>query len=76
VEAGLYAPLDLLTVRIRDSVIPRAIKRRVPFLSCRRYGLSGTRPRCGPLMKYRCRAIFGFVCRHCDTGNGQCGRVM
>lgn len=75
VEATLFLPLDLLSVRIRDRVIPRAVKKRTPFLSCRRYGSFGPQPLCGPLMKYSCRAMFALVCRRFDASSGECRRV-
>ncbi len=72
-ETLLFLPADLLTVRIRDAVIPRAIKRRLPFLSCRRYGSFDGPPTCAPAWKYEHKGLFKTViCRHHGDGSGQC----
>ncbi len=74
-EIALFLPVDLLTVRIRDVVIPRALKTRLPFLSCRRYVLFGTEVNCGPVVKYRHKGLFkAVVCRYCNADLGDCRR--
>ncbi len=74
-EIALFLPVDLLTVRVRDAVIPRALKTRLPFLSCRRYVLFGTEVDCGPVVKYRHKGLFkAAVCGYCDVDLGDCRR--
>ncbi|MHC4202335.1 MAG: hypothetical protein ACYSU0_20275 [Planctomycetota bacterium] len=76
VEMALFVPIDLLTVAIRDTVIPRAVKTRLPFLSCRRYLCFGRQVDCGPAMKYRHEGLFKTViCEHYDVGTGGCRRA-
>jgi hypothetical protein len=72
-ETLLFVPADLLTVRIRDTVIPRALKRRLPFLSCRRYRSFSGPPTCGPASKYEHKGVFKTViCGHHGDGSGHC----
>ncbi len=74
-EIALFLPIDLLTVRIRDAVIPRFLKTRLPFLSCRRYVLFGTEVDCGPVVKYRHKGLFkAIICGYCDVDLGDCRR--
>jgi len=74
-EIALFLPVDLLTVPIRDAVIPRAVKRKLPFLSCRRYVLFSRQVDCGPAMKYKHKVLFkAVVCRHYDADFGECRR--
>ena len=39
-EIAVLIPADLVTVKIRDAVVPRAVKKMLPFLSCRRISFS------------------------------------
>jgi len=74
-ELALFLPIDLLTVRARDVVIPRAVKRKLPCLSCRRYVQFGMQVDCGPAVKYRHKPLFkAVVCRHYDADFGECRR--
>ncbi len=74
-EIALFLPVDLLTVRIRDVAIPRAVKTKLPFLSCRRYVHFGREVDCGPAMKYRHRGLFkAVICRYCEGDFGECRR--
>jgi hypothetical protein len=67
----LCLAFDVLTVKARDVVIPRAIKRRLPFLSCRRYSHFGD-VRCWPARKYSRPTLFLFACRHYDVATREC----
>jgi hypothetical protein len=67
----LCLAFDVLTVKVRDVLIPRAIKRRLSFLSCRRYSHFGE-VRCWPARKYRRPALFLFACRHYDAATREC----
>jgi hypothetical protein len=72
-EVVLFLPVDLITVRVRDALIPRSVKEHMPSLSCRRYTGFGCRVACGPVMKYRHPGAFRLVvCRHCDDCARQC----
>lgn len=73
VEIPLFLPADVLTVRVRDAVIPRMVKKRLPFLSCRRYNGFNPRVGCGPAAKYTHEGLFKVVvCRHYDVSSGKC----
>ncbi len=76
VEMALFVPVDLLTVAIRDTVIPRAVKARLPLLSCRRYLCFGRQVDCGPAMKYRHGGLFkAVIWGHYDVATGACRRA-
>jgi hypothetical protein len=73
-EIIIYLPMDFLQVPTRNWIIPRAVKRKLPFLSCRLYHsphLDGAEE-CGPAKKYYHDGLFRIMCRHYDTKSGHC----
>jgi len=62
----LCLAFDVVTVKARDMMIPRFVKHRLPFLSCRRYNYCGE-VRCWPSRKYCRPALFLHACRHYDV---------
>jgi len=57
-ELFLYLPFDLVTIPVRDKM-PRAIKKRIPAISCRKaYTYSFEKPVCFPYLKYNHKEFF------------------
>ncbi|MBW2977553.1 hypothetical protein KY331_01790 [Candidatus Woesearchaeota archaeon] len=69
VEVG-YIVYDFLTIWIRDAEILRPIKKKLPFLACRRYYSFGGEPTCAPAQKYHHDNL--FFCKHYDKKTKEC----
>ena len=70
-ELTIYQISDFLTVPVRNWIIPRALKKKMPSLSCRKY-YNDDEPNCKPSQKYVHKSLFLFryVCGSYD--NGKC----
>jgi len=73
-ELGPFLVYDILTLPARNWLIPRAVKRKFPSLSCRGYLPFGCSPECKPRQKYYNKELFlfRFICRSCDPDSGRC----
>ncbi len=72
VEVPFFLPADIATVWLRKARRTRFIKKRAPWLSCRRYNFNRV-AMCGPAEKYEHRRLFEYcVCRHYDNSLGEC----
>lgn len=72
VELGPFLVYDLLTIPPRNWLIPRALKKKLPFFSCREYssGFAGY-PDCKPARKYYHNKLFlfRFICGSYKEGS-------
>jgi len=70
-EITLYQINDFFIVPIKNWLIPRSLKKAMPWLSCRRYNLLYSKDTiCMPAKKYKHKVLFFFrnVCRCYDSG--------
>jgi hypothetical protein len=75
IECSLFVPFDLLTVPVRDVVLPRRLKAWCPPLSCRKYDGYNKAVLCRPVRKYWHADVFRLaICRRCGVGPraGEC----
>jgi hypothetical protein len=70
-ELGPFLVYDILTLPARNWLIPRSVKQKLPFLSCREYVWGSNNPDCKPVQKYyhEWAFLFRFICRsyHAET---------
>ncbi|MBW2966447.1 hypothetical protein KY342_05070 [Candidatus Woesearchaeota archaeon] len=66
-ELTIYQISDFLIIPVRNWLIPRAVKREFPWLSCRDYNFEIM---CKPVKKYYHNNLFlfRFVCKSYSSG--------
>lgn len=76
-EIFVYVPFDFVTVPVRDRVIPRSVKKRMPELACRISYRSATQIddniMCQPAEKYKHENL--FPCSYYNHETGGCRKV-
>jgi hypothetical protein len=74
-EILVFMPFDLATAWIRDSVIPRFVKRKFPSLACRGYNyLFSKEPHCKIGERYEHKGLFEKICGHYNAETGSCDK--
>jgi hypothetical protein len=75
VEVLVFMPFDFATAWIRDSVIPRFVKRKFPSLACRGYNyLFSKEPMCKIGRRYEHKSLFEKICGHYNSETGSCDK--